>query len=503
MSRILIIDDDSSIREMLEMFLAGEGYETDLAANGAEALAKIQTQDYDAAISDIKMPGMSGIELLEKAQKAKPNLQILMITAYTNAEDSVRAMRAGAYDYITKPFNLEEVKELLDKAVEKGKLLNENRELKREVKGRGNFLNIVGRSEAMQRVFSLIELVAGSKSTALITGESGTGKELVARAVHNMSPRSGAPFIPVNCVAIPNELIESELFGHLKGAFTSAVSEKQGLFKAANGGTIFLDEIGELPLDMQVKLLRVMEEQKVRPVGAVNSEPINVRIIAATNRDLKALSAKREFREDLYFRLNVINIHLPPLRHRRDDIPRLINAFMERACNELGKPPRTLSPDAMDKLMSYDFPGNVRELQNIIERALVLCPSGVVTPEYLPPLVSAPRDSAAILRPSPEEIRIAEEKARPRADSALRPKPEDKPSASDSVSFPKTYYTKDELLGGINLEETLDRMERYYLETALAVSNGNKTEAARILGLTFRSFRYRLSKTGLEKEEQQ
>ncbi len=477
-NRVLVIDDEPNIRFMLNEMLSSEGFEVALANGREEALQHLGSGRFDAAICDIKMPDVNGLDLLREMLDTDPYMQVVMITAYTSREDALKAMEIGAYDYISKPFDIKELRELVFKAIEKRHLLEENRELKEELAATksGALEQMVGRSEAMQQVFETIRQVAPTKSTVLITGESGTGKELTARAIHSLSDRADKPFVAINCGAIPKELIESELFGHKKGAFTGAITDKPGLFVQAQGGTVFLDEIGELPHDMQVKLLRAIEERKIRPVGAQQEIPIDIRIIAATNRNLAEMVANHEFREDLYYRLNVINVELPPLRERRDDIPRLAHTFIEQSCKEMGVPLKTLSPAAMDKLLGYEFPGNVRELKNVLERAVVLS-RGVVI--------------------GPEAISLGGRGGQPKDEQVLADSKEQTDELGHGEFDSKLVLPAEVGETGIDLERILEEVEAYYLRKALERSGGNKTEAARLLNMSLRSLRYRMSKLKL------
>jgi len=489
-ARILVVDDELSVRQTLEMFLRRQGYQVKGAPDGAAALDLLSREPFQMVLSDIRMPQMDGMALLKEIKKIDSTIQVLMITAYNSSVDAVEAMRFGAYDYITKPFDLEEIKELVSKALEKQRLLMENRNLKSALDKRVSMSHIVGKSEAMQKVFAMVQQVAGSRTTVLVSGQSGTGKELVSRAVHNLSERAHKPFVPLNCGAIPHELMESELFGHVRGSFTGAVADKIGLFVEANGGTLFLDEVSELSMDLQVKLLRALQERKVRPVGGVKELDVDVRVIAATNRDLHAFMKEGRFREDLFFRLNVINIVVPPLKDRRDDIPRLTHHFLNRICHELERPEMTLSPAAMDVLMNYNFPGNVRELINILERCVTLSRSGVIEPQLFPGhvLASSRYTEQKALAPQPDPPMQTPER------DMLEPS---RPRSPTQLPYPLNELPL-EVEQGIDLEGLLERIERHYLEEALKASGGVKKDAATLLGLSFRSFRYRLQKQNME-----
>jgi two-component system response regulator PilR (NtrC family) len=453
MSKILIVDDEQSMRDFLAIMLKKEGHEVVSAGNGSDAIRAIQAEIFDLVITDVKMPGTDGIEVLKTIKEVSSETVVIMITAFATAETAVEAMKLGAYDYIIKPFKVDELKLIIQNSLEKRFLRKENILLKREIEFRAGFENFIGKSEPMQKVFSLIRQVADTNSTVLITGESGTGKELVAKAVHFSSPRKSGPFVTVNCGALPETLLESELFGYMKGAFTGAISNKQGLFEAANGGSIFLDEISATTLTLQIKLLRVLQEREFMRVGGTAPIKINVHVIAASNKDLGAEIAKGTFREDLYYRLNVIPIHLPPLRERREDIPLLADFFLNKFGRIDGERKRIkrIDPEALKVLMSHNWPGNVRELENTIERLVIMTPDDTIHLEHISDIIKS-------IHPSSDVI------------------PSDIP---------------DE---GLNMEEILENAERTLLRKALEKAGGVKTEAARLLGLSFRSFRHRLQK---------
>ncbi|KAA0895266.1 sigma-54-dependent transcriptional regulator [Oryzomonas rubra] len=454
-TRILIVDDELSMREFLAILLEREGYEVVVASNAEEALRQIGGSLFDLVISDVQMPGLSGIELLARIKQTTPETAVLMVTAFTAAEQAVEAMKLGAYDYISKPFKNEEIKILISKALEKQGLKRENTILRQEVAQRDGFCGIIGKSAKMRELFDMIQKVAPSQSSVLILGESGTGKELAARAIHGCSPRKGKPFVAVNCGAIPESLIESELFGHKKGAFTGAVADRPGLFEQADGGTLFLDEIGELPLLLQTKLLRVLQEREFRRVGDAKVLKTDVRVLTASNRDLDEDIKSGGFREDLYYRINVVQIVMPPLRERIEDIPLLVEHF----CRKLHPDgPTTVSPGALKALMNYPFPGNIRELENIVERSLIL-DSELIAEGSLPKQVTAGRA----------------------------------PCLSAEIVIP------DE---GMFLEPLLEDLEKRYLLKALEKTGGAKKKAAALLGMTFRSFRYRLAKLGMDNGEE-
>ncbi len=382
---VLIVEDDEKMRDLLRKIIAREGYQVEEAANGNAALTLIEKNVYDIVLSDVKMPGLDGIELLKKIKKISARTYVVIMTAFGTIDSAVESMKHGAYDYISKPFKLDEIQILIQKIIEERALRQEVDHLRKEVRRRYHFNKIIGKSKEMQEVFDLIEKISIGKSTILIHGKSGTGKELVAKAIHYNSPRKNKPFVPVNCSAIPETLLESELFGHIRGAFTGAVATRTGLFEEADGGTLFLDEVGELAPAIQVKLLRVLQEREIKPVGGTESKKIDIRLITATNQDLHEMVKEGTFREDLYYRLNVIPIHLPPLKIRTEDIPLLVRHFLARFGKENLRPEITISREALQPLMNYSWPGNVRELENIMERAVILCKDNEVTLNDLPP----------------------------------------------------------------------------------------------------------------------
>jgi len=380
---ILIAEDEQTIRESLKLVLEDEGYSVKVASDGVEALNKIKSENFDLVITDIKMPRLDGMELLEKGSRISPDTFFIIITAYASVNSAIAALRAGAYDYLIKPLEFDDLLIRIKRLLDYRKLSLENRTLRQRISSGEGYQNIIGKSAAMKKIFKIISQVAPTNSNVLIVGKSGTGKELVARAIHANSKRKEKIFLPINCGAISPNLIESELFGHKKGAFTGATEDKQGLFKVADKGTLFLDEIGDLPLEMQVKLLRAIEEKQFFPVGATVPVKTDVRIIAATNQDLEEKIKKGEFREDLYYRLNVVEIKLPPLNKRKEDIPLLVNHFIEKYCNEMGKKILTLDNKAMRALLNYDWKGGVRELENVIERAVIFASGDIITLEDL------------------------------------------------------------------------------------------------------------------------
>jgi two-component system response regulator PilR (NtrC family) len=425
------------------------------AKNGADAIKAVQAEIFDLVITDVKMPGADGMEVLKSVKEISPETVVIMITAFATTEAAVEAMKIGAYDYITKPFKVDELKLIIYNSLEKRYLRKENILLKREIESKAGFANFIGKSEPMQKVFSLIRQVADTTSTVLITGESGTGKELVARAIHFNSPRKDCPFVTVNCGALPETLLESELFGYMKGAFTGASSNKQGLFEAANNGTIFLDEISATTPALQIKLLRVLQEREFIRVGGTSGIKVDVHVIAASNKDLLAEIAKGAFREDLYYRLNVIPIHLPPLRERKEDIPLLAEHFLKKVVRKEAERAQVklIDAEAMQALMVYHWPGNVRELENTIERMMIMTPENVIHLDQVPDTVKNPSHFSDLV----------------------------------TLEIPDR---------GVDLEALLERTERTFLRKALEKTGGVKTDAAKLLGLTFRSFRHRLQKYG-------
>jgi len=454
-ARILVVDDERSMQEFLEILLRREGYDVTCVGDVDGALLALESDDFDVVISDLQMPGKTGLDLLHALREASPETVALVMTAFASTETAIAAMKEGAYDYLTKPFQVDEIRLVLEKALEKKLLARENRRLRSELRSQVRQRALIGSGSAMQRVYELIGQVAETKANVLISGESGTGKELVARAIHAASDRRDRPFVALNCGAIPETLLESELFGHVKGAFTGAVQNKEGLFETADTGTLFLDEVGELPPSLQVKLLRAIQEKAIRRVGGTNDRRIDVRILAATNRRLEDEVAAGRIREDLYYRLNVIQIALPPLRERPEDVPLLVKHFVEKYARELGKEIGGPSEEAMRRLLDHSYPGNVRELENVIERAVALSRGGTIEVEALPP---------SLLRPG--------------MDGGAR-----------SSVLPAE---------GASLENLVNDYERGLLLEALARAGGVKKRAAKLLGVSFRSFRYRLQKLGLD-----
>jgi DNA-binding NtrC family response regulator len=394
---ILVVDDDVEMRELLRDVLTERGHRVGVAQDGKEALKAMSERDYPVVLTDLRMGGMPGDELLSEIKRSYPDTNVIVMTAFGSVESAIEAMKLGAYDYLTKPVKTDEVVLTIEKALREAALRREVNTLRRAVHKEYSFHQILGKSKPMQEVFDLIRRVADSTTNVLITGESGTGKELAAKAIHYNSPRREGPFVPVNCAAIPEPLLESELFGHVRGAFTDAKTDKRGLFEEASGGTLFLDEISELPLLLQAKLLRAIQEREIRRVGATRSVSVDVRIIAATNLALAEEVKAKKFREDLFYRLNVIEIRMPPLRERREDIPLLVEAFLKK-CAEAGKKPvRGIGESALALMMDYPWPGNVRELENVVERALTLARTERILPEDLPPTIRGARGDRRIL----------------------------------------------------------------------------------------------------------
>jgi len=386
--KILVVDDEEIMRDVLSTLLAAENYSVDFAHNGAQALEKARESDYSVVLLDLMMPDMDGLQVLEQFRKMESNPVTVILTAFASIEKAVKATKLGAFDFITKPFKNDEILLAVKNAAEHRRLLEENLRLKKSLRERYNFKNIIGKSAAMQQVFDLIAQVAPRRSTILVQGDSGTGKELVAKAIHASSGRADAPFVAINCGNIPSDLLESEIFGHAKGAYTGATSSKKGLFEVADGGTLFLDEVATISLETQAKLLRVIQEREFRRLGGLENIKVDVRIIAATNRDLQAAVEQGTFRDDLYYRLNVIVIKLPPLQERSEDVPVLVDHFIKRYCEENEKELCVLEPSALEVLMDYHWPGNVRELENVIERAVVLAPGNVITADLFPKSLS-------------------------------------------------------------------------------------------------------------------
>ena len=447
--RILIVDDDEALRESLELVLSSEGYEVSTASSGPIALERTLEHPVDVVLCDLRMPGLDGFELMPQLARQLPGVPVVLMSAYGTEDLAVEAMRRGAYDYLAKPFQPAEVVLTLRKAYEREKLRKANELLQRDVERVVGDRPIVAASKPMIELLEVLERTAAYKTTALLTGESGTGKEVLARAIHAQSPRREEAFVAVNCGAIPENLLESELFGHAKGAFTGAGRARRGLFVEANGGSIFLDEIGELPQALQVKLLRVLQEEEVRPVGETKPQQVDVRVIAATSRDLDTEVTEGRFREDLYYRLNVMHLRVPPLRERREDIPLLTDHFLSHFRTSLGKPVQTLTDEALERLSDYPWPGNVRELENVIERAVILADTDRITPQNLPESVVS--------------------------------------SVGESPQDP----------GSLSLKRARRTAEAETIRRALAATGGNRTHAAKLLEISHRALLYKIKEFGL------
>src|SRR6267142_1344487 len=436
-TRVLVVDDERSMRELLAIMLRQAGHEVTLAEGGEQAVEVLKNESFDLVITDLRMRKVDGIAVLRAAKEHSPSTVVLVVTAFASTETAVEAMKLGAYDYVTKPFKLDEIKLTIANALERKRLQDENRELRTQLRRERGFESFVGESRQMVELLDVIRKTADGLSTVMVTGESGTGKELVAQAIHQESPRRTGPFVSVNCGAIPETLMESELFGHMKGAFTGAVANTVGLFAAANGGSLFLDEVTEVPQSVQVKLLRAIQEREIRRVGDTRDVKVDVRLIAASNRDVAKAVADGILREDLFYRLNVIPIQLPPLRERREDIALLAAHFVRKISAELGKPVKAVSPEALAVLENYRWPGNIRELENVIERALVLGSGDILAADALPPDLQQSRAFQEVLVEIPTD--------------------------------------------GIDLEVTLDQIEHRYLQMALARTGGVQTRAAELL----------------------
>ncbi len=453
MARILIAEDDRNTLSGLMEILAEEGYEVVGVETGEKAVRMLQKECFDILLTDFKMPDISGLEIYERSRELSPEMKTIVMTAYSSVKDAVEAMKRGIYEYLTKPLNLDELFVTLRKAIDEQDIRRENRELKDQLRRSYRFENIVGQSEPMRKVFETIAKVAKSPSTVLIRGESGTGKELVARAIHYNSPRANKPLIEISCASFPETLLESELFGYERGAFTGANGQKKGRFELAQGGSIFLDEIGDISENVQTKLLRVLQEREISRLGGTEPIKVDVRVITATNRDLERALSEGRFREDLYYRLNVIPIYLPPLRERREDIPILVDHFIRKYSRENDVPLRTISQEALEICLEYDWPGNVRELENAIQNAIVLGEGEEIRPEHLPLSMSH------------------------------------RHRRSERMEF----FAE----AGQTLQEKIDHAERIILERAIQDARGNKSEAAKRLGISLRTMRYKIKKYGL------
>jgi DNA-binding NtrC family response regulator len=447
-NRILIIEDDKRLREVLKKILNREGFDVEISGDGASGIREIKKDSFDIALTDLKMPGMDGIEVLKAIKKISLQTYVIIMTAYGTIDSAVEAIKNGAFDYITKPFKTEEILIVIKKALEDIALRKKIEYLTQQVEQRYKFDNIIGKSKAMQDVFEIIRRVSKTDTTVLITGKTGTGKELVAKAIHFNSKRKEKPFVVVNSSAIPKTLLESELFGYVKGAFTGALRDKRGLFQEAHQGTLFLDEIGEIPPSVQVKLLRAIEDQIITPVGGTKGEKVDIRLLAATNHDLQEEVRKESFRSDLYYRLRVMSIHLPELKQRTEDIPLLANHFLKKYSRSLEKEVRTISKETLNLLLDYDWPGNVRELEHAVERAVLVCDSEDILPEHLPPEIQFPEE---------RRIRQAGEEGR-----------------------------------------SLEAMEKEYIKMILKKTGGHKSKTASILGMDRRTLYRKLKKYDID-----
>ena len=456
---ILVVDDERSMRDFLKILLQKEGYAVVTAHNGENALECLAGQEFDLIISDIRMPGMGGLELLGAVKEQNPDLPVIMITAFASPDDAVQAMKNGAFDYISKPFNVDEIKSVIESATTKKKGPVATAAMGQPFPG------IIGESREMLKIYDMIRRIAPTPANVLIYGESGTGKELVAQAIHAHSKVANNPFVPITCSAIPEELMESELFGHVKGSFTGAISDKSGLFNEADTGTAFLDEIGELTPIIQTKLLRVLQEREIKPVGGTRVKRIDVRIIAATNRVLEEEILAGRFREDLFYRLAVVPLRVPPLRERKSDVPMLVDHFLKKYSRQLGKEVQEISSYALQVLMNYNFPGNVRELENIIERGVALESSNIILPESLSLSTGRSQDMRR--------------------------------TSDDSLPLFQAASSEDELYD-LGLEKIMTNLEKRLIRHALEKTHNSKMRAADLLQMSFRSFRYKVKKYGLD-----
>ncbi len=468
MQRVLIIDDDETVRDVLQSFLAGKGFEVTLAVDGQSGIDYIKNSSFDIILTDLIMPGISGIEILKEISTLNIKTPVLVITAFGTVQTAVEAMKLGAFEYVTKPFNLDEIMIVINKALNLSKLQKENLMLKMQLMKKYKFEGIVGDSPSMQVVYRLIEQIADTDSTVMILGDSGTGKELIAKTIHYNSSRSQGPFVPLNCAAIPRDLLESELFGHEKGAFTGAINTRIGRFELAQNGTIFLDEVGELDPSLQVKLLRVLQEREFERVGGMKTVKVDVRVLAATNKNLEKLTQEGKFREDLYYRLNVIPLHLPPLRSRPEDIPLLVDHFITEFSKKRKRNPFVFSGDAMKCLLSYHWPGNVRELENLIERLTILVRNDTIQVTDLPEKFYACMPVQSGQDPAPS---VSVATSRPAAD------------------IPET---------GVDLGSLVSNLEKDLILKALSKSGGVKSKAAQFLGLNRTTLLEKMKKMGIE-----
>jgi two-component system response regulator PilR (NtrC family) len=459
-AHILVVDDEISMREFLDLMLSKAGYQVTCAENGRTATAKIEKKAYDLILCDIRLGDISGLDVLRKAKAVHPDTIVIMISAYATAENAVEAMNEGAYDYLPKPFDNQELKQTIAKALNLRTLTNEKKSIDSELKKSLHFGLLVGNSPRMQHIYEVIQQIAPTKTNVLITGESGTGKELIARAIHLKSNRHDKPFVVINCSSIPETLIESEIFGYKKGAFTGASHDKKGLFEAANTGTVFLDEIGELSQPMQVKLLRVLQERAFKPVGTSEDVAVDIRIVSATNKKLEDEVINGNFREDLFYRINVVEIKVPPLRERKGDIRALAQHFLDKFSRASGKEITKISSYAVDLLQKYNFPGNIRELENLIERSVALSSTNIILPDSLSLSIHKRRWIEGVK---------------------------------------DRRYDVDDVEKGVALDTILEEIERAYIEKAMKCTMGNKNTAADLLGISLRSLRYRCNKLGIDK----
>ena len=452
--KILVVDDEPGIRELLSIMLSSEGYDVSTARDYNTALTKFQQNDFDIIIADIMMPGKSGIDLMKAIREKDPDIPIIIITAYASINSAIEALRLDAFDYITKPFSVDQIKFIIKRALDVRKLKVENRLLKQKLTKTEAIDGFIGTSKSAQKIRELVKKIAQTESTVLITGESGTGKEIIARAIHELSPRSDGPFVSINCAAVPETLLESELFGYKKGAFTGATKDKIGLFAAADGGTFFLDEVAEMPLPIQAKLLRILETYEFVPLGSTTPVKVDIRLVAATNKNLKELVDQNRFRADLYYRLNVIHIHIPPLRERREDILPIAYSILERVALKRNEPIKKLSDEAKELILNAPWEGNVRELENVLERAAILCDDEIITPEHLPEYIV-------------EEV-----------------------SAQGQKPFEAIFENVDDI-------KSLEEMEKAYIFYTLARTNWNKALAAEKLGIDLSTLYRKIDRYGI------
>lgn len=453
MEKILIIDDEKSILDLLSVVFKKIGYGVETCISAPKAFELIDNKNFDLILTDIKLPQVSGMEILRHVKRDRPDIPVVMITAYGTIKQAVEALKAGALDYVVKPFDVDELKIIVAQGLEKRRLKQENIELKKELKEKYNFKNIVGKSKKMKEIYGLIEKLADTDSTVLITGESGTGKEMAARAIHLLSRRREKRFVSINCGAVPENLLESELFGHMRGSFTGALADKVGMFEVAERGILFLDEVGEMSPMTQVKLLRTLQDKKIRRVGGTEEIPVDVRIIAATNQDLNKKIEEGKFREDLFYRLNVISFEMPPLRKKKEDLPLLVSHFLKKYCEKMGRKLKRVAPEVMNIFESYSWPGNVRELENIIERIIAIEERGIITKESLPEGLFSSR----------------------------------KKHDTDYLFEP-----------GFNLNTHLDEISKNYIQHARKAAGDSLKETASLLGISYRTLRYLIDKYKLK-----